>query len=293
MSTTQAAERQEQTVDQEPIFDKAHPVDISGLFGGWLVPRFTEELLDETEAAYGLDDLRLAEVHNRTGEEGVEMLLVAPDATRVFIGEDTTARDSNGLFGYVIRPDDRLPLVRTTQEALDLLKPAQAAAAEMEDATPLRQGEWFLVPTDEDPVSEAFSGEVGQRPFGGSPLENHVPTEYALGVTAPDFLDGFGEMCPDLAEKWETPGEVFNRVAQGHRVAELEGVEMETDLPTVDELRELAEPVYVRGTLRHRENDHYMESIGDQWHLAVTHDVDVFTVETSALTTSSTVVRLD
>lgn len=291
MSTTRNSGRQDQEIEQEPLFEKAHPVDIDGLFGGWLVPEFTEELLDETEISYGLSDLRLAEIHNRTGEEGVEMLLAAPDSTRVFIGEDTTARDSNGLFGYVIQPDERLPLVRTTQEALDLLKPARAAAAEMEDATPLRQGEWFLVPSDGEPASRVFSGGVAGRPFGGSPLENHVPTEYALGVNSEEFIDRFGELCPDLAAKWETPGEVFTRVAQGHRIAALEGVELETDLPTVDELRELAEPIYVRGTLRHRENDHYMESIGDQWHLAVTHDVDVFTAETSDLTTSG--VRLD
>jgi hypothetical protein len=283
----------EPMLEREPLYERAEDVDMSNLMPTWLPHRFAEELVKETDTPWTIDQFRLAECHNRHSEDGLEILLVAEDATRLFIGEDPTARDSNGLFGYIISPDDRLPLVRTTQEALDLLKPAQAAAAEMDNATPLRQGEWFLVPTDAEPVSRVISGEVASRPFGGSPLENHVPTEYGLGVTEAEFLEGFDAICPDVAPHAETAGDAFRIVAKGHRIAELEDVELETDLPTFEDLRQLAEPIYVRGTLRHRDNDHYMERLGDGWHLAVTHDVDVFTIDTSDLQTSRPTVRLD
>lgn len=279
--------------EREPLYDRAQPVEMGSLMPTWLPRAFADELADE-QGTWSLSSYRLAECHNRHSEDGLELLLVAPDATRLFIGEDPTARDSNGLYGYVIEPDDRLPLVRTTQEALDLLKPAQAQAAEMEDATPLRQGEWFLVPTDEEPKSRVFSGGVNERPFGGSPLENHVATEYALGVSESEFLERFEELCPDLAEHVDGAGDAFRRVAKGYRIAQLDGIELETDLPDFESLRKAAEPIYVRGTLRHRENDHYMERIGDGWHLAVTHDVDVFTIETDNLTNdTSTAIRLD
>lgn len=285
---------EEQTTDdRQPLFEVAQPVSMDNLMPTWLPRRFAEELLDEHEHPWDLEEFRLAECYNRHSDEGLKILLVGPNGTRLFIGEDTTARDSNGLFGYLIRPDDRLPLVRTTREALDLLKPAQAAAAEMDDATPLRQGEWFLVPTDDEPVSQSFSGGVSERPFGGSPLENHVPTWYGLGVTAEQFMERFDALCPVLAGHVTSPAGAFETVAKGYRIAEVEDVELQTDPPTFGELREAAEPIYVRGTLRHRENDHYMERLGEQWHLAVTHDVDVFTIDTDALQESRPAVRYD
>jgi len=283
---------QETEPEPEPLFDRAEQVSMSSLMPTWLPRAFAEELVGETEISQSLDDFRLAECHNRHAEEGMKLLLVAADGTRLFIGEDATARDSNGLFGYIIEPDGRLPLVRTTQEALDLLKPAKAATAEMEDATPLRQGEWFLVPTDEQPESRIFSGGVSERPFDGSPLENHVATEFGLGVTEEEFLNKFETLCPEL--DFDNADDVFERLAKALRIASVDGVELETEVPDFESVRKIAEPIYVRGTLRHRENDHYMERLGDQWHVAVTHDVDVFTVETDALSNSrSTRVRLD
>lgn len=276
--------------DRRPLFEHADDVDPGDLLATWLPETFAEELIDEHDTFWDLDDFRVVECNNARSEGGLELLLVARDGTRVFVGEDATARDSNGLFGYVIGPDDRLPLVRTAREALDLLKPAQASAAEMEGATPLRQGEWFLVPTDEEPVSPVYSGGVSRRPFGGSPLENHVPTEWGIGVPEDEFMAWFERECPELADHVETPAEAFQRIWRGHEIASIEDVELLTDLPDAEALREFAEPIYVRGTLRHRDNDHYMESIGDGWRLAVTHDVDVFTMDTSDMTSP---VRLD
>jgi len=280
-----------QAPERKTLYETADDVMPQSLMPTWLPQRFAEELVEETDISWVLADFRVAECNNQHSDEGFEILMVAPDGTRMFIGEDATARDSNGLFGYIIEPDDRLPLVRTAQEAIDILKPAQATAAEMEGATPMRQGEWFLVPTDDEPVSRVFSGGVSERPFGGSPLENHVPTEFALGVGEEEFMDEFRSLCPEM--KADTMQEAFERLAKAFRIAQLEDVELETPIPDFEEVRKICEPIYVRGTLRHRENDHYMESIGDQWHLAVTHDVDVFTIDTDDLTEEQPTVRLD
>jgi len=35
--------------------------------------------------------------------------------------------------------------------------------------------------------------------------------------------------------------------------------------------------VLIRGTLRHRDDDHYVENVGEDWHRALTHDMDVYT----------------
>lgn len=48
-------------------------------------------------------------------------------------------------------------------------------------------------------------------------------------------------------------------------------------IPEWDAIREIADEIFVRGTLRHRDRDHYVEHLEDQWHEAQTHDVDVFT----------------
>lgn len=288
MSTTQ--QTTEQQAEPEPLYEAAHPMSVDKVFRTWLPERFLRELVDEEVDGrnYGWRRFRVAGLYR----DPFQALFVYPDQTRVFVGEDETARDSNGLFGFVIDENSRLPAVRTIDEALDLLKPSQARAAEVGGAQTLRQGEWFLVPADNEPASKTFSGEVSERPFGGSPLENHVPTEWALGITEDEFMQRFRNLCPDLDGHVETPAEAFHRVWQGFQIAEVDGVELKTDLPTVDELREVAEPIYVRGTLRHRENDHYMERIGDDWHLAVTHEVDVLTADTDELTDSRSTRRL-
>lgn len=295
MSTTTRAVRSAVEQDPEPLFETAHPVTIGSLFSGWLPERFIEELIDENGAESSMHEYRLAEVHNnRSDDEGLELLLVGPEGDRIFVGEDITARDSNGLFGFVIQSEDSLPMVRTTEEALNLLKPGEAMAAEMDEKTPLRQGEWFLVPTDDEPSGPVYSGGVSERPFGASPLENHVPTEWAIGVEADGFMSRFVEICPELADHVDTPKEAIHRIHQAWEIASIEDVELETDVPEMAEVRDVAERIYVRGTLRHRENDHYMERVGDGWHLAVTHDVDVFTVETDDLTSDTTPsIRLD
>lgn len=288
MSTTQ--QTIEQKTEPEPLYEAAHPMSVDNVFRSWLPERFLGELVNEEidDRNYGWRTFKVAGIYR----DPFQALFVFPDQTRVFIGEDDTARDSNGLFGFTIDENTRLPMVRTIEEALDLLKPSQARAAEVDGAQTLRQGEWFLLPTNEEPTSPVYSGEVSERPFGGSPLENHVPTDWGLGISEEEFMERFRRLCPDLSGHVETPAEAFHRVWQGFKIAEVDDVELHTDLPPVDDLRELSEPIYVRGTLRHRENDHYMERIGDDWHLAVTHEVDVLTIDTDDLTDSTSTRRL-
>ena len=50
-------------------------------------------------------------------------------------------------------------------------------------------------------------------------------------------------------------------------------------VPEWDELQDLAGEILVRGTLRHRENDHFVERLGETWHVAETHDMDVYTAD--------------
>lgn len=55
----------------------------------------------------------------------------------------------------------------------------------------------------------------------------------------------------------------------GHLLVRLSGV--------VVAVQDLAGDILVRGILRRRENDHFVEDIGEAWHTDETHDMDVYT----------------
>jgi len=42
-------------------------------------------------------------------------------------------------------------------------------------------------------------------------------------------------------------------------------------------IRDWAGDILVRGSIRHRDDDHYVEQCGDDWHVAVTHEMRVYT----------------
>lgn len=216
--------------------------------------------------------------HRPPSAEETGALLVFPDETRVFVGMDDTAH-TRGDYGFVVQPNDPVPLPTTVEEALNLLKPT-GVRAQMDDSDdlPQRQGEWWLLETDRDPESVELSGGVSERPFNGSPLENHVPTEFAFGVSDSAVLSWFEDEYPALVSEGDTVVDVFNRLHQSASIAAIDSVEALHDTPTYREVREAVDGVFVRGTLRHRENDHYMERIGDEWCLARTHDMTVYTV---------------
>lgn len=194
-------------------------------------------------------------------EEGV--LLTHESGVQVYIGWDSTAYPDNDLFGFVPFDGTEGTPVPSAADALDLLKPFAAAAREDDMVT--RQGEWFLVPTDDHPGSGPCKPGVGSRPYGGSPLESHVPREYALGVSAGTFLQR-------VHEAFDVPADIrnvqpfFDWLHAQDAASEL-----------FEEARDLAEGVYVRGTVRHRGNEHYLANVGEEWHRAVTHDREVMT----------------
>lgn len=215
-----------------------------------------------------VDELDVSE----TDDVDLAVLFAWPDESLLFVGSDPTARDSIPLFGFVVEPVAPIPRPTTAEEALDLLRPEEIRAAFEDDTEPARQGEWWLLPTDMVPVGTLFKPGVQTRPFGPSPLGNHVPREWGMTVTDDEFMAGVRELVDELPASIETPPEVIEWVdRQNRRVPTPEYA------PTWDEIQELAGDILVRGTLRHRENDHFVEQLGEEWHRAVTHDMDVFT----------------
>jgi len=292
---TQVAERTDDDPAPEPLFDQAKWLDLNDYFG-WRVERFIEALLEETDYTdESVTRAKTAQVFNYTSSEPLELLLVYSDGVRQFIGEDETAKGGTNLFSFFIEPESCGHPVRTTDEALNLLKPAGVQnRLALGEETPQRQGEWWLLEDAGEPESRIFKPGVNTRPFGESPLINHVPREYALGVSAETFVERFKDACPSLASWVETPEDAFQKLRQASQMGESDEIELLTPIISEQELYELAQGVYVRGTLRHRSNEHYMENVGEEWKLAVTHDVDVWTVDSFDLTNdSSSTVRYD
>jgi len=236
--------------------------------------RFVRAVADEVGKDEIVQDVRVLDELEVEDTDDVDLgtLLAFPDDSIMFVGIDPTARDSVPLFAFTVERHQPIPAPSTAKEALDLLRPgAVRDAFETEDREPDRQGEWWLLPTRKVPVGSTFTPGVASRPFGPSPLGNHVPREYGFAVTDAEFM-GVRERIDELPKSITTPPEVINWL---HR--QRSKVPTPDYVPTWEEVREIAGEVYVRGTLRHRENDHFVEDVGDQWHEAITHDLDVYT----------------
>lgn len=206
-----------------------------------------------------------ADILDDPEEEGV--LLEHQNGAQVYVGYDSTAHRSQEMFGFV--PFDGSAGIRTpsASDALDLLRPDEALAADK------RQGEWFLAETDGEPKGTIQKPGVGSRPYGGSPLDSHVPREWKTHVHDAEFtsrvslhLADQGVDTEDLSPIY-TPQDVFDAMNDG---------EIDTDDLSYEKARELAEGVYIRGTIRHRDNEHRMEKT-DEWHQPTTHDYEVIT----------------
>lgn len=238
--------------------------------------RFLRAVTEEVEKRDLLDDGRLLDELDPDETDDVDRgdLLVFPDESILFLGSDPTARDSVPLFAFIVERHQPIPTPTTSQEALDLLRPAKIRDAfESDGPEPARQGEWWLLPSNKVPVGTAFRPGVDSRPYGPSPLGNHVPTKWGMTVTDSAFMDGIREAVPALPESVSTPPEVIEWVNRQH-----EKRPTPEYAPDWEVVRETAGEILVKGTLRHRENDHFVESIGDdQWHSAQTHDMDVYT----------------
>lgn len=245
------------------------------------VDRFLDAVLDELDKPYNTGPARLID-RLRPGElDDVTMaaLLVFPDETLCFVGSDPTARDSIPLFAYFIERGHPLPPPDDARDAIDLLKPPGVLDAREDGVDVARQGEWFLIPSNQVPVGSVFKPGVNKRPFGASPLANHVPREYAFGVQDAEFMQRFRELAPSAGESIQTPAEALEWIHRQQGFIEAVDVDVGHDIPAWEAVQEIAGTILVRGTLRHRENDHYVENVGEEWHEAETHDVDVFTAD--------------
>jgi len=236
-----------------------------------------DEFVDDTVHHFSqLDELRVLDELDveQTDDVDEATLFVLPDESLLFLGSDPTAKDTAPLFAFLVDTFAPIPAPTSAQEALDLLRPGQVRDAFESGEEPDRQGEWWLLPTRKVPVGETFEPGVNSRPFGPSPLANHVPREWGMTAPASEFMAGVQERVDELPGSITTPPEVVEWVHRQHqRVPTPEYV------PEWDELQDLAGEILVRGTLRHRENDHFVESLGETWHVAETHDMDVYTAD--------------
>ena len=191
----------------------------------------------------------------------------------MLLGSDPTARDSVPLFAFVVEPVAPIPAPTSAQEALDLLRPgAVKEAVATEEDEPTRQGEWWLLPTRMIPVGTTFTPGVSARPYGPSPLGNHVPREWGMTVSDDEFMAGVRDRVDALPASIATPPEVIDWVHRPHQKRPVPAY-----APEWEDIQAVAGDILVRGTLRHRENDHYVESLGEMWHTAETHNMDVYT----------------
>ncbi|MFW5900868.1 MAG: hypothetical protein ACOCTH_03770 [Halodesulfurarchaeum sp.] len=199
------------------------------------------------------------------------LLLVWPDETLMFVGSDPTA---NGppWFAYTVDPLEPVPAPTTAQDALDRLKPPAVRDVIHEDGfVPKRHGEWWLRPTPLAPTV-TFKPGVGSKPYGPSPLGNHVPTEWGITVPGDVFVQTAREaVCDYLPSSVQTPPEVIDWSV---RQINKDGHDLEWH-----DVRQWAGDILVRGTVRHRDHDHPLEKLGDDWHVAETHDIEVYTAD--------------
>lgn len=254
-------------------YGDADQVDLRDYEGAYSFPRFVTAVCDAIGKDYGQDDARVLDAMPETTDINFGILLVFPDEMLLFVGSDPTANDAIPWYAFAIEPMEPVPTPTTAQDALDLLKPPAVRDHIADDGwIPDRHGEWWLLPTTLVPAGSVYQPGVSSRPFGASPLGNHVPREYAFTVQDDEFMERFEAVCPDAPTSIKTPTEVIQWTRRQLRKATTPEY-----APSWADIRHCADEVLVRGTVRHRDNDHFVEKLGDQWHRALTHDFEVYT----------------
>jgi hypothetical protein len=254
-------------------YAEATPFDLSE-FDGKRLPAFLDEVADTEGVDGSHDDARL--LHREDWLDDPDygsdygLLLVWPDETLMFVGSDPTA-SGPPWFAYTIDPLEPVPAPDTAQEALDRLKPPAVRDVVHEAGfVPQRQGEWWLRPTPIHPTGTTFRPGVQSKPYGASPLGSHVPTEWGMSVSDQQFIQN-ARAGADLPASVGTVPEV---IGWATRQINKDG----SDLSWHD-VREWAGDILVRGTIRHRDHDHPVEDVGEDWHLAETHELEVYTAD--------------
>lgn len=217
------------------------------------------------------------------------------DDDGLLIGYDETAKSGYERTFATWLDADELAQLRAEDDPMDLLKPDIVAAYEQrgydimgsqsygnpyksrfEGESIVRQGEWFFVPMDEDFEPDA---EITKHTSGGAIYESRIkdkeerikqlPTECPeCGGTSFEWIDDV--TCTEC--DWSKDPERYEQVYVGSHGA----FHYNTDQPMESHVpRDLAieddGSLYVRGTVRHADNDHHMVNF-ENWHLAVTHD---------------------
>lgn len=284
-STTTTTRTREETRDVEDVtvqapshYQAADPINLFHQYEDEdeRVDRFVRALADELGKGELVTDVCLLDSLDvdQTNDVDLADLMVLPDESLMFIGSDPTTRDASPLFGFIIEPTAPIPAPTTAQDALDLLRPEDVRAAFQDEDEPARQGEWWLLPTQKVPVGSTFTPGVNSRPFGPSPLDNHVPREWGMTTPDVDFMMNVERLVEELPDSITTPPEVIEWLHRQHR-----RVPTPEYVPEWQEIQDIAGEILVRGTLRHRENDHFVEQLGDTWHTVETHDMDVYTAD--------------
>lgn len=226
-----------------------------------------------------------------TDDEETGVLLNHEDGLQIYIGRDSTSHDDFALFGFTTDAADIDARVPSARDAISLLTPELVEAARAEGALIKRQGEYHFRPNAGEPEGSIQRPGVSRRPFGNSPLGSHVPSEWATAVSDDHFLQAVKNALEDEAwdpELWEpeTPQDAVDLIASDVKLTNL----------TMADIRDLADGIYVRGSIRHRLNEHEVTVVED-WHRAESHNVEVVTDESghdiSAVTGRPARYRLD
>jgi len=242
---------------------------------GYPVPGFIRELLDELAKDVAVSDARLVDRVAPSTDIDDGLLVAYPDESLMFIGKDPTAKDAMPWYAFTIEPHEPVPAPATAQDALDLLKPPEVRDTIAEENwIPNRHGEWWLLPTSKVPLGSTFHPGVKTKPYGPSPLGNHVPREYAFTVTDSTFMDRFTNNVDRVPSTVQTVPEALEWTYR-----QIQKEPTPDWAPQWPEIRDWADIVLVRGTIRHRDNDHFVEDCGDPWHRAVTHRIEVYTAD--------------
>lgn len=252
------------------FYDDAEAVDLRE-YASYSFPRFITAVIDRVGADFEAADAKLVDELPPSKDIDLGLLLALPDERLLFVGSDPTAKDSVPWFAFSIDPMEPVPAPESARDALNLLKPPRVRDVIHEDDwIPNRHGEWWLLPTQCVPAGTVFTPGVNARPYGPSPLGNHVPREYAFTVSDSEFMQKFSEAASAPASV-ETPPEALDWLYRQLRKSH------SRDVPGWTEVRRWGGDVIVRGTIRHRDNDHFVENLGETWHRAETHDVEVYT----------------
>lgn len=254
-------------------YEAADDVDVSRFEDNYTFPRFIDAVLHEFGKDFSNADARLVDEVDDPEDIHFGGLLVFPDESLMFVGSDPTAKDSIPWFSFVIERHEPMPAPETARDALDLLRPPSVQdLVYEEDFLPARHGEWFLIPTTMIPVGTVFEPGVSSDPMGPSPLGNHVPTQYAFTTSDHEFMAQFHDDVDRAPDTISTPPEVIDWTWQ-----QIRKPATADDAPGWADIRSWAGDVLVQGTIRHRDDDHFVESCTDGWYKAVTHDVEVYT----------------